>query len=47
VFNTSHCLVELLTAMTNLNKSVSNFSIMFWIFILLSFQSFDVLDSIY
>jgi hypothetical protein len=47
VFNTSHCLVELLIAVTYLNKSVSNFSIMFWIFIVFSFQSFDVLDSIY
>ncbi len=29
VLNTSHCLVELLTAMIDLNKSISNFSIMF------------------
>jgi hypothetical protein len=42
VFNTSHYLVELFTAMTDLNKSISNSSNMFWIFIICYFQSFIV-----
>ncbi len=47
VLNTSHCLVELFTATTDLNKLDSNFSTMFWILIVLSFHSSHVLDSIY